>query len=217
MAIPASTDWLRDRIPKQIVRICRSSGHGMNTSSFISFQVKSCSIRIKSTLFYFLIPVMMILSASQPLSNGKASTLEHQIDIPGKPADFCEPRHCTGFWLVCFMGLAGWGCVNQKPQAARFHWAKGGIMPQSSRVQNQPWMAGVHSAFGGGGWGHGATQKKQADLLHGNLTDGVEQQGSYLLFFPIYSYRWPDFTSFVNLEQSRWSRAPLVCPLLCSF
>lgn len=53
-------------------------------------------------------------------------------------------------------------------------------MPQSSRVQNQPWMADVHSAFGGGGWGHGATQKKQAasaaNLLHGNLTDGVEQQ-----------------------------------------
>lgn len=39
-----------------------------------------------------------------------------------------------------------------KPEAtARFHQAKGEIKPQSSRVQNQLWMAGVHSALGKGG------------------------------------------------------------------
>lgn len=130
--------------------------------------------------------------------------------------DFSEPQYCTGFWLVCFMGSAGWGCVNQKPQAAKFHQANGEIKTQSSRVQNQLSMAGVHSALGGGvGWGcswcHRRTdsirQQRSRNLLHGNLSDGVLSgieplksttgNGSYLLFSPIYCYRW---WSCLNLE-----------------
>lgn len=55
--------------------------------------------------------------------------------------------------------------------------AKEEIKTQSSRVQNQLWMAGIHSALVGV---HGATGEQAAlaanlrkNLLHGNLTDVV--------------------------------------------
>lgn len=77
-----------------------------------------------------------------------ASTLEHRINIPKKPTDSSEPQYCTGFWLVCFVGLAGSGCVYQKPGCYILERAKE-IKTQSSRVQNQLWMAGIHSALRG--------------------------------------------------------------------
>lgn len=47
--------------------------------------------------YFFFTSDNVCLSDSEPLSNGRASALEHKINIPGKPTDFSEPQYCTGF------------------------------------------------------------------------------------------------------------------------
>lgn len=48
-------------------------------------------------IFDFFTGDDVCLSDSEPLSHGRASTRERQINIPGKPTDFSEPRYCPGF------------------------------------------------------------------------------------------------------------------------